>query len=319
MNVINNIGLGTAAIGRPIYINLKQEASKIPFSISKFKEIGRQTLEYAYQNGVRYFDTSPGYGIAEDLLKDWLKDKNDPSIKVSTKWGYTYVADFNPEAAEHEIKEHSLEKLNEQWEVSKQLLPYLKVYQIHSATFDTGVLESEAILSRLYQIKKEYNVTIGLSTTGDNQVEVLNKALPITVEGEKLFQSFQCTFNILEQSISELKSALNKLEGPLFIKEAMANGRLIPSTNYFEFHNLYNFIQQLARKHQVGVDAIAMRYCMEIFPEAIVLSGANKTEHLKSNLKANSIKFSTSEIEQLNTFGINNTEYWTQRKQLQWN
>ena len=63
-----HIGLGTAAIGRPLYINIKQDANTEPFSLSTFKEKGMEVLEDAYNKGIRYFDTSPGYGIAEELL-----------------------------------------------------------------------------------------------------------------------------------------------------------------------------------------------------------------------------------------------------------
>ena len=218
MHFKNNLGLGTAAIGRPVYINLKQDTSEEAFSLPKFKEKGLEVLENAYVNGVRYFDTSPGYGIAEELMVGWLKEKNDPSIIVSTKWGYTYVANFDPNAKVHEVKEHSLANLNKQWEYSKQLLPYLKVYQIHSATLDTGVLENTEVLKRLHTLKKEYNITIGLTTTGDNQTEVLEKALAIQVENEYLFQSFQCTYNVLDQSVSLYSEALQKRSGPFIIK-----------------------------------------------------------------------------------------------------
>ena len=135
LKIIKNIGLGTAAIGRPLYINVRQSTDEKPFSLPKFKEDGLQVLEDAYSNGVRFFDTSPGYGLAEQLLIDWLNKKDDPDIIVSTKWGYTYVANFDPNAKEHEVKEHSIDKLSNQWEFSKMLLPHLKVYQIHSATF----------------------------------------------------------------------------------------------------------------------------------------------------------------------------------------
>jgi len=127
----NRIGLGMAAIGRPQYINIKQEESNESFSLENFKEKGKVAIENAYKNGIRHFDTSPGYGIAESLLIDWLKEKNDPAITASTKWGYTYVADFDPNATEHEVKEHSIDKLIEQLTVSQKLLPYLKIYQIH--------------------------------------------------------------------------------------------------------------------------------------------------------------------------------------------
>ncbi len=67
-----------------------------------------RVLDTAYKAGIRHFDTAAGYGLAEDLLIEWLELKNDSSITVSTKWGYTYVANFNPDAKEHEVKEHSL-------------------------------------------------------------------------------------------------------------------------------------------------------------------------------------------------------------------
>ncbi len=145
MNECSGIGLGTAAIGRPQYININQE-NKDPFSLSTFKENGVKMLDYAYDAGIRYYDTAPGYGLAEQLLIDWVIEKNDSSIIAATKWGYTYVANFDPKATMHEVKEHSLKKLNEQWKVSKQLLPFLKYYQIHSATFESGVLENDAVL-----------------------------------------------------------------------------------------------------------------------------------------------------------------------------
>ncbi len=315
----NNIGLGTAAIGRPLYINVKQDVTVESFSLPKFKENGLQVLEDAYNNGVRYFDTSPGYGLAEQLVVEWLESKNDPSIQVSTKWGYTYVANFDPKAKQHEVKEHSIDKLNMQWAYSKLLLPYLKVYQIHSATFDSGVLDNSEVLKRLHELKKENNITIGLTTTGNNQTEVLEKGLSIQIENETLFQSFQCTFNMLDQSVSKYTEALQSLSGPFIIKEALANGRLIPNNNYVKYRNLYDFMKRLAHKYEVGEDAIALRYCMEIFPRAVVLSGADNGIHLRANLKGNEFSLNESEIEQLNAFGISSKEYWQERKQLAWN
>ncbi|RED43625.1 aryl-alcohol dehydrogenase-like predicted oxidoreductase [Winogradskyella eximia] len=314
-----HIGLGTAAIGRPLYINIKQDANTEPFSLPIFKENGLEVLEDAYNKGIRYFDTSPGYGIAEQLLLQWLKTKNDPSIQVSTKWGYTYVANFDPNATQHEVKEHSLNKLNEQWEFSKELLPYLKVYQIHSATFDTGVLENVEVLKRLHELKQEHNIIIGLTTTGANQTEVLEKGLSIQVENESLFQSFQCTYNILDQSVFKYAEALKSLKGPFIIKEALANGRLIPNEDYPQYRKLYDLINRLAKQYNVGADAIALRYCIAVFPEALVLSGANNAEHLSANLKADQFSLTNSEIEQLSAFKISNSSYWEERKALTWN
>lgn len=315
----NRIGLGLAAIGRPQYINIKHEEVNEPFSLVNFRRKGEITLENAYRNGIRHFDTSPGYGVAESILIDWLDEKNDPSITVSTKWGYTYVADFDLNATKHEIKDHSISKLIEQWAVSRRLLPYLKIYQIHSATLESGVLENVEVLNYLHSIKKSYKLHIGLSTTGDNQVEVLKKAMQIAVQGEPLFQSFQCTFNVLEQSILKLRHELQEQKGRLIIKEAMANGRLIAPNRYPDYNRLYDFMRVLAARYQVGVDAVAMRYCLDNFPSALVLSGTTDTHHLTSNLKANLFKLSLPEIEELSAYGIDSPCYWKERKQLDWN
>jgi len=318
MNKSNLISLGTAAIGRPQYINIRQE-SKAPFSLSAFKERGIEMLDYAYEAGIRYYDTAPGYGLAEQLLIDWVKEKNDDSITVATKWGYTYVANFEPNAEVHEIKEHSLNKLNEQWETSKKLLPYLKYYQIHSATFKSGVLKNEAVLERLFELKQKHNITIGLTTTGTNQTEVLQKGMAVRFNGEWLFEIFQCTYNILDQSIHELGLQLISEGKRLVIKEALANGRLFPNSAYPNYQDLYKKLKALSKRYEVGVDAIALQFCTAKLIGATVLSGANKPGYLSQNLKAMDFQLIPQEIEELSQFKIAPQQYWEERKHLSWN
>ena len=69
------------------------------------------TVKAAWDNGIRYFDTAPGYGMSEGLLIEWLNSKNDSSFEIATKWGYEYTANFDPLATNHEVKEHSLRML----------------------------------------------------------------------------------------------------------------------------------------------------------------------------------------------------------------
>ena len=315
---MENIGLGTAAIGRPIYINIRHEKPRVDLSMPEFIKNGIRILDDAYDKGVRFFDASPGYGLAESLLIQWLHQKNDPDIIVATKWGLSYAADFDINASVHEIKEHSLEKLNAQWEFSRKLLPNLKIYQIHSATLDTGVLDNKPILQRLHEIKKEYNIIIGLTSTGVNQVEVLKKAVDIEIENEPLFTSFQSTYNIMEQSILQLKEMFLNNSRQLIVKESLANGRLMPNTSFKEHDGLYKHITKLADKYSVGADAVAIRFCMDSFPDAVTLSGASSAEQLESNLAAKTFKLQKEEIELLSTYKIDPILYWGERKQLSW-
>jgi aryl-alcohol dehydrogenase-like predicted oxidoreductase len=312
------LGLGTADLGRPQYINVRTEECNNSY-LTEFRNQSFAVLEEAYHLGIRYFDTAPGYGLAEELLLEWIQTKNDNSIEVATKWGYTYTANFNANATVHEVKEHSLSKLNEQWNFSKQLLPYLKVYQIHSATLETGVLENVEVLKQLAFLKKEHSLKIGLTTTGTNQVEVIKKALDVLVDGEPVFDVFQVTYNFLDQSFIEISEELVRQNKSIVIKEALANGRVFKNENYPHYTAMYTTLENLSKKHNVGVDAISLKYCAQTIPESTVLSGASSIEQLKQNLEMNSFTLSSDEIRTLNSLKTTPEAYWTERKQLQWN
>ncbi|PKB17930.1 aldo/keto reductase [Flavobacterium sp. 5] len=312
-----SVGLGTAAIGRPLYINIQQNVREI-FDLEIFKAKGIEVLETAYKKGIRYYDTAPGYGLAEELLADWIKTKKDQTIEVATKWGYVYTANFDPNASIHEVKDHSIEQLIQQWEVSKELLPNLSTLQIHSATFDTGVLENEAVLQKLAQIKKQYHIRIGVTTSGDNQVDVLRKALEIAVDNQPLFDVFQVTYNILEQSLATILDLIKKKGNRIIIKEGLANGRLLPNPNYPHYLKLYNVLEQLAAKYEIGVDAVALRFCIQTIEPFMVLSGASDSYQLEENWKLNNFELSEEEIKQLQSFRVQSTDYWLERKKLKW-
>ncbi|WP_317043153.1 aldo/keto reductase [Polaribacter tangerinus] len=312
------LGLGTAAIGRPQYINIKTE-NNIPLSLNAFKEQGFAVLENAYKLGIRYFDTAPGYGLAEELVLEWVQTKNDKNIEIGTKWGYTYTAKFNSTAKIHEVKEHSLQKLKAQWAISKKMLPYLKVYQIHSATLETKVLENTEILNYLANLKEKYQLQIGITTTGKNQIEVLKKALDIKVNNIYLFDVFQITYNLLEQSLSEISEELLRQNKQIIIKEALANGRIFRNENYQHYKEMYDYLEKVAQKYKVGVDAIALKYCSQTIPNSTVLSGASTENQLKENKKLLNISLTKDEINCLNKFKVTADFYWNERKKLIWN
>lgn len=312
------IGLGTATIGRPHYINIKTNLSDEPFNKQNFILKGKSMLTEAYKQGVRHFDTAPGYGIAERILLEWISEFQPKDITISTKWGYTYVANFNRNVNVHEIKEHSLDKLNEQWEVSKHLLPYLNIYQIHSATLDSGVLENREVLKRLSQLKQEYNLKIGLSTSGNNQNEIIEKALSVKVDNNTLFDSFQVTFNVFDQSLLKITPLLKQENKTIIVKEALANGRVFPNADYNHYKHTYELLEFLSNKYNTSIDAVALRFCLDIINPLMVLSGASEKNHLASNMMANNFKLNTEEINQIKKLVINPISYWKERKQLPW-
>jgi aryl-alcohol dehydrogenase-like predicted oxidoreductase len=313
---MQKIGLGTAAIGRPEYINLRKNPQRFK-DLKDFKSQGLQVLETAYNQGIRYFDTAPGYGMAEDLILEWLRKTNYKDVEIATKWGYKYMAAFKPKASVHEIKEHTLQLLNEQWKTSRKLMPNLSTLQIHSATFETGVLENLDILEQLHEIKTTHDLKIGLTSSGTNQNQVLKFALDIQVKGSPLFDVFQVTYNILEQSLISIQK--NLIGKRLIIKEALANGRLLPYAEYPNYKSLYKVIEDLAIKYNTSSDAIALRFCIDSIKPFKVLSGASNPQQLTQNLAVDTFELSEDDLQLLKKFKVDSEAYWTERKNLIWN
>ncbi|AIM61925.1 oxidoreductase [Cellulophaga lytica] len=312
------LGLGLAALGRPDYINIR--TTNVNKSVAAFKENTFTMLDHAYELGIRYFDTAPSYGKGEQFLLDWKNQREHKDLVLGTKWGYTYVANweigFN---GEHEIKEHSIAKLKEQWQTSKNLLPELGIYQVHSATLESGILDNTNVLEELYTIKKETGLTIGISTSGTQQSNVIEKALGIKVNGEDLFTSFQVTYNVLEQSTYPILKQLLKENKTVIVKESLANGRVFKSDAFKNYQKNYKTLEALANNHNVSVDAIALRFIIDALEPTYLLSGASNTVQLDSNYKALDIVLSKSDLEKLKQLKTNPNNYWEERSSLEWN
>lgn len=313
------IGLGLAALGRPEYINIRNGNTPNK-SQEAYKENAFSILNFAYEQGIYYFDTAPSYGKGEAYLIDWNSKYQHKDVTLSTKWGYTYVANWELGfSGAHEVKEHSLAKLKQQWQISKKLQPALKIYQVHSATFESGILENNEVLQQLYQIKKETGIQIGITTSGANQAEIIAAALKIKVNNVDLFDSYQVTYNILEQSTHVILKQLLQLKKTVIIKEALANGRIFKNTQFNQYQKLYNFLETLAVKYQVGIDAVALRFVMDYLEPTYVLSGAFSKQQLEQNIKAQKIKLNKEEITALKSFKIAPEAYWEERNKLVWN
>lgn len=313
------IGLGLAALGRPEYINIRTDES-IDKSEKTFKLNTLSVLDEAYKLGIRYFDTAPSYGKGEAFLQEWNNIRKHQDIVLGTKWGYTYVANWElGYDGKHEIKEHSLDKLLEQWQVSKAMLPNLKYYQVHSATFDSGILENEGVLNQLHQIKKATDLKIGITTSGSNQKDVIEAALKIKVGNDVLFDSFQVTYNVFEQSTFSILEEVLSQGKKVIIKEALANGRVFQNNKFKHYNEVYKVLELLSKKYNVGVDAIALRFVIDSLNPTYVLSGASNKIQLTENLKALDFSLSQAEFQLIQTLKVSANAYWNERNTLHWN
>ncbi len=316
---ITPIGLGLAALGRPGYINLGHAQDLAAnYDVAAMEAHAHQVLDAAWEAGIRYFDAARSYGRAEAFLGSWLKQRHiDPTaVTVGSKWGYTYTAEWQVEAEDHEIKEHSLPVLERQIKESRDLLrDYLDLYQIHSATLASGVLTNTAVLYKLAELKSA-GLKIGLSLSGSQQSDTLYKALEVTLpDGRLLFDSVQATWNLLEQSAGVALQQAHEAGLGVIVKEALANGRLTPRNQEPKMQ----LLNQIVAEKATTMDALALAAVLAQPWVDVVLSGAATIEHVHSNVAAVQVAFDAETAVRLQALLETPEAYWQTRSQLTWN
>lgn len=309
---ISRIGLGLAALGRPGYINLGHAGDLAgQTDVQSMQTRAHAVLDTAYGAGVRYFDAARSYGKAEAFLGSWLDRRRlgPDHVTVGSKWGYTYTADWRVDAEVHEVKDLSLATLRRQLHESRELLgSHLRLYQIHSATLESGVLDDSAVLKELGMLR-DGGLSVGFTVTGPRQGDAIERGL-----ARGGFDAVQATWNLLERSAGPALARAHAAGLTVIVKEALANGRLtardgapVPA------------LVDAAADAGVTLDALALAVALAQPWADIVLSGASTPEMLASNVAAAGIELDEELPERLGALGEDPASYWEKRAALAWN
>ncbi len=319
---VSPVGLGLAALGRPGYINLGHAADLArDYELARMEEHAHAVLDAAWEAGVRYFDAARSYGRAENFLAGWLAKRQiaPGAVTVGSKWGYTYTAGWKAEAERHEVKDHSLATLIRQAAESREILgPHLGLYQIHSATPESGVLEDRAVLEELARLRGQ-GWKIGLTVTGPRQGETVRRALGVTVGVERLFDCVQATWNLLEPSAGPALEEAKAAGLGVVVKEALANGRLTARNTDPAFAARRRRLEEEAARRGVSLDALALAAVLARPWVDVVLSGAAAVDQLRSNLAALAVPWDQRVSEMADSLAESPEDYWHARGRLPWN
>jgi aryl-alcohol dehydrogenase-like predicted oxidoreductase len=311
---VSRLGLGLAALGRPAYINVGRAHDFGPErSVASLEARCHRMLDAAYALGIRYIDTARSYGRAEAFLAAWLEARQLPpdAVTVGSKWGYAYVGSWQMSADVHEVKDLSLQNLRRQIAESRELLgKRLSLYQIHSATLESGVLDNLEVLDELNRLRAD-GLVVGLTVSGPRQADVIRRALRVSVNGANPFQVVQATWNLLEPSAGAALADAKAQGWGVIVKEALANGRLTERNS----EETLSVVHRRARAHEVGPDAYALAAALAQPWADVVLSGAVTDEQLRSNLDALSL---SNDAGDWPSIAEPSDEYWKTRSQLPW-
>ena len=285
------MGLGLAALGRPAYINVTHGRDLAGATdVSALERGAHVVLDAAYAAGVLYFDAARSYGRAEDFLASWLGARAiaPGDVTVGSKWGYIYTGNWRIDADQHEVKDLSADNLRRQAAESRALLgDHVALYQIHSATLESGVLDDPAVRDELARLRDD-GLKIGFTVTGPRQDDTIEHALEVGG-----FDTVQATWNLLERSAGPALAAAHDAGLGVIVKEALANGRVLEHVP----------------------DTVALAAALAQPWADVVLSGATTVEQLHSNLRA----LETELDDDYAHLTEDPDTYWSTRAALPWN
>ena len=192
----------------------------------------------------------------------------------------------------------------------------LGLYQIHSATPESGVLEDRAVLEELARLRGQ-GWKIGLTVTGPRQAETVRRALGVTVGVERLFDCVQATWNLLEPSAGPALEEAKAAGLGVIVKEALANGRLTARNNDPAFAARRRLEE--AARFGVSLDALGLAAVLARPWVDVILSGAAAVDQLRSNLTALSVPWDQRADELARGLAESPEDYWHTRARLPWN
>ena len=306
----SRIGLGLAALGRPVYIDVGRDRDLGSERTRAAMEARcREVLDAAYAAGIRYVDVARSYGDAEALLGAWLDAGDGSEVVVGSKWGYTYLGGWRLDADVQEVKDLSVAAFRRQIAESRRLLgDHLSLYQIHSATIESGVFDDRELLDELRSVR-ESGLVLGFSTSGPQQAEAIVRGLRERVDGEPLFSTVQSTWNVLEPSAGPALAEAHADGRGVLIKEAMANGRLGATDGP---------LGGVAGRLGTTPDRVALA-AVHAQPWAdVVLSGAVTVEQVRSNASAVDVMLPDDALAAMNELAQPPARYWADRAALPW-
>jgi aryl-alcohol dehydrogenase-like predicted oxidoreductase len=139
-------------------------------------------------------------------------------------------------------------------------------------------------------------------------------------DGERVFDSVQATWNLLERGAESALEEAHAAGMKVVVKEALANGRL-SHENRDQADLLFPAvarIRELAKSRGLTVETLALGAALARPWADVVLTGAATVGQIQSNVAA--LNAYDPELEEtLRSVSVDSTEYWRARSSLKWN
>lgn len=272
------------------------------------KESSIQTIQTAYDNGIKIFNTGDFYqrGESQVVLGEALKNLPREDCFVSLKFGVTFTLtgaklDVRPKNIRPQLVD-ALEKMG---------LQYVDLYQPARQDITIPV---EEIMMELVKLKEEGLIkNIGLSEVDADTLRRAHKIHPV--------HSVEVEYSLLNREIErELIMTAKELGVQVVVYGAVGHGVLTDKvinggmsnpmmskgilSPFNKKHNLQILTEfaEIAQAHGLTMSELALAWTQAKYDNILSLIGTTKSEHFLSSLKAMQVKLdeaTVAEIEQI--------------------
>ena len=138
------------------------------------------------------------------------------------------------------------------------------------------------------------------------------------VDGERVFDSVQATFNCLEPSLDAALFRAHAAGMRVIVKEVLANGRLTEANSRPEDGELLRRLRALAAAAGCETSQLALAFALERPWADVVLSGAATTAQLATHVGALALRLDDATRASLAALAEPPARYWQTRATLPW-
>ena len=305
------IGLGLAALGRPGYLNLGHGDD-----LGDDRSVGRRcerqrfaVLDAALRRGRALLRrrallrprrrSSSAPGCADRASR--RTSSSAPSGATSTpRTGRSTPTRPRSSTTTSDTFRRQLE------ETRAQLGDRLALYQIHSATPDSGVLEDDAVLDELRDLRA---AGVALGVTGSGAVAARDRSTGRASSG--CFDAVQATWNLHER-VGRPGAGARARRGHRGDRQGGARQRAAEARERRRRSSAW------PRELGATADAVALAAVLAQPFADVVLSGAATPEALASNLAAAALDLPADALDELATLEEPADPYWAARGELAW-
>ena len=275
------------------------------------KETSFKILDYFYENGGNFIDTSNNYQAeqSEAWIGEWMAAReNRDQMVIATKFTTTYPAGPVDIKSNHQGNHSKSLRVSLEASLKKLQTSYIDLLYIHWWDFTTSI--PEVMQSLHHMVASGKVLYLGIS---DTPAWIVSKANEYArQQGLTQFSVYQGWWSAAVRDFERDILLMCESEGMALCPWGSLGRGMFMSPEDFEKKNegrtgeqpenvkkVAATLGEIAKRKDTQITSVALAYVMHKAPYVFPIVGGRKIEHLKSNIEGLAVELSDDEIDEI--------------------